>query len=222
MSVFTTKDIGHIFAQLWRSKWIILFITLAGLLAGMAATTDDEPDIRYRATSSVCVTYTTYQEQMRGSSVITSYSDLVTSSLVCGRAAEMLADTGVLTSQIQRMIENSVSGNSYVMFINATAQEPQLAIRVVNAVAQAFIEEVSTVSGNNSLQILDVAYTTTTLASAVSSKVIIAALAPFCVVCAWIILREIFEGKVRFISQCAADQGELFGILPDIDQGRPR
>ena len=215
MSEFSIYDIGCIFFQLWRNKWIVLLVTLAGLMAGLALTADNEPEARYRAASSVCVTYTTYQEQMRGSSVLTSYSDLVSSHLVCERAAAILSDTGLTASDIQEMISSWISSNSYVMSINATAAEAQLAVRVANAAAQAFVEKVSSVSGNNSLQILDTAQTASTLANTLNNKIVLATLGPFLLVCAWIALREVARGKLRFISQCAEEQEELLGILPD-------
>ena len=216
MNTFTMNDLGHLIAQLWRNKWLILFVTLAGLTAGMALTVNDEPEINYRATSSVCVTYTTYQEQMRGSSVITSYSELVASQLVCRRAADLLEGSGLSPADIRGMIDNSVSSNSYIMNISATSVEPQGAITVANAVAEAFVEEVSTVSGNNTLQILDVAHSTVSIESGVSVILIAAALGPFIIVCVWIALREVYNGKVRFLSQCAAEKEELLGVLPDV------
>ena len=216
MSDFTMLDISSLLRQLWRNKWIIVLLTLSGLLAGMALTVNSEHEVRYRATSSVCVTYTTYQEQMRGSSVMTSYSDLVVSLLVCERAAEILGDPSVMPADIQRMIDNQVGGNSYVMFINATATEPQSAVNIANAVAQAFTEKVTTVSGNNSIQVLDIARTSTPLSDGIYNKILIAALGPFVLVCAWIVLREVFSGKIRYLSQCAEDNDEILGILPDI------
>lgn len=218
MSGFSIYDIGCILLQLWRNKWIILLVTLSGMLAGMALTVNNEPDVRFRATSSICVTYTTYQEQMRGSSVITSYSDLVASHLVCERAAELLEDTDLTPADIQDMTGSWINGNSYVMVINATARDPRLAIRVANAVAQAFVEKVSSVSGNNSLQILDSAQTTATLGNTIYNQILISALGPLVLVCMWIGLREIIGGKIRFLSQCAEDQEELLGILPDTKQ----
>jgi len=216
MNEFTLNDFGHLLVQLWRNKWLILFITLAGFAAGMAFTINYEPEINYRATASVCVTYTTYQEQMRGSSVITSYSELVTSQLVCRRAADLLEGSGLSPDDIRSMIDNSVSSNSYIMTINATYADPQRAITVANAVAQAFTEEVSTVSGNNTLQILDVAHSTVSIESNANIVLFAAALVPFFITCVWIAFREVFNGKVRFLSQCAADKEELLGVLPDV------
>lgn len=214
MNEFTIRDLGRLFILLWRNKWVIVFITISGFLAGMSITAPAEPDVNYRAMSSVCVTYTTYQEQVRGSTVMASYSDLITSRLVSERISELLDDTGLSASEISRMIDKAVSANSYVMYIYATADDPQLAIRVANAAAQAFTEKVSSVSGNSSLQVLDVAYNASTLSSTVSRTLVIITLAPFVFVCMWIILREVYSGKIRYLSQCAQEQGELLGILP--------
>ena len=217
MNEFTARDFGYLMLLLWRSKWLILFVTLSGLFAGLAISAGRTPETHYRAVSSVCVTYTTYQEQLRGSSVITSYSDLVASNLVCQRAAELINDEELTSADIQKMIDSWVSGNSYIMYINATALDPLLAILTANAVAQAFTEKVSAVSGNNSLQLLDAAQSASALANAVSRVVLFAALGPFVIACALIILREAYGAKVRFISQCADDQDEILGVLPDMN-----
>ena len=217
MTEFSIKDLAPFILQLWRNKWIILFVTLSGLLAGMAFTVNHEEEVHYNATASACVTYTTYQEQMRGSSVMTSYSGLVASRLVCERAAELLGEADIIYSDIQRMVKNEVANNSYVMYISATAEEPQLAIRLANAVAQAFTEKVTSVSGNNSIQILDVAQTATKITGTRNTAILLLAVAaPFLLVCAWIVLKEMMGDKVRLLSQCAEDPEELLGILPEI------
>ena len=218
MTEFTIRDAGLMLLKLWQNKWIIAFITLSGLLAGMAFTAGTENTVRYSATSSVCVTYTTYQEQMRGSSVITSYSGLVGSLLVCERAAEILDGTGLSASGIQKMVTNSVCNNSYVMYITAEAENPQLAIRVTNAVAQAFTDKVSSVSGNNSLQLLDTAHTAETIGESSATTILTAAAVPLVVACAFIIVKETIGGKIRLLSQCINDPEELIGILPDTSQ----
>ena len=218
MKEYTIIDVIPLFLKLWQNKMIIVFITLAGLLAGMAVTVNRKPEVKSRATSSVCVTYMTYQEQLRGSTAITSYSELVRSYLVCQRAAELIESTGLTPVRIQSMVESVASSNSNVMYINATAAEPWLAIMAANAVAQAFIEKVSSVSGNNSLQILDIASTAYTVTSSSNSIIIIAAAAPLLISCAWILLKEIIGGKVRLISQCVKDPQELLGMLPEASQ----
>ena len=218
MTEYSVGDLHPLLVKLWRNKWVIVFVTLAGFFAGMAVTANREPVISCRATSSVCVTYTTYQEQLRGSSAITSYSELVRSYLVCQRAAELIESTGLTPADIQKMVDNIVSSNSNVMYINATADEPLLAIMVANAVAQAFTEKISSVSGNNSLQVLDIAGSVQTITSSSNTIIVAAVAAPLLLSCAWIILKEIIKGKLRLISQCVEDPEELLCILPDAKQ----
>lgn len=218
MTELTVNDLFPLLLKLWKNKWIIIALTLSGFLGGMALTANDEANVSYRATSSVCVTYTTYQEQLRGSSVITSYADLVGSYLVCERAAELLEGSGLTAAKIQRMVGKDVASNSYVMYISARADTPQLAIQVANAAAQAFTEEVTSVSGNNSIQLLDTAYKAEEISDSPLTTVLMAAGAPFLLACAWLVIKEIVGGKIRVLAQCAEDSEELLGILPDTRQ----
>ena len=216
MTVYTIRDISPMLLKLWQNKFIIILFSISGLLAGMAFTVNREPEISSRATSSVCVTYTTYQEQLRGSTAITSYSDLVRSSLVCQRAAELVEGLELTTESIQNMVTNRINSNSNVMYITVTTKEPQNAIMVANAVALAFTEKISSISGNNSLQVLDTAYTAETIVNSFSTLIILSVLTAFILVCAFIVIKEIVGGKIRIIFQCAEDPDEILGILPNV------
>lgn len=216
------EDIRLALQQLWKGKWIIIFFTLAGIFSGMAYSERTPEEVYYRATSSVCVTYTSYQEQVLGGSLIINYADMVTSARVCENAAQKLADFGVDAESIQRRIGIRINNNSYVMHIDCTDVNPVLAVHMANAVAEAFVEQVSNISGNSSIQVLDLAVDTTVVSSSDSTEMILlAGGGAFMVVCAFIVLLSLTSTKVRSVTQCIDEENEILAIIPSVDgEGR--
>lgn len=209
------EDLKLLFRKLWSRKLVILFVTLAGLFAGLAYTEFRTEESLYGATSSVCVTYSSYQEQMMGSSVMLNYSELVASKQVCEYAATLLPRSGITAEQIQRMLSIEISSNSYVMKIRAVAPQPQLAIDVANAVAEAFVTQVSSISGNSSLQVLDIASTPNLVTDDSANQIrLIVPAAAFLLACCVIGIRALASNKVRSIPQCVDDEDEILAIIP--------
>lgn len=212
MGEFSIRSAKVYVVQLWRSLPLIVLATLAGAFLGLAYTEGNATQQRYQAIASVSAIY---RERTTGGGTMSNYVDLVGSRLVCERAAEMIGEEGLSGDRIQGMISSWVGSNSYVMFINATTNNPQRAVQVANAVANAFIQQVSDLSGSDSLQILDQAATAVAMENKTVSTVrLISVAAPFVLACGLVILIELMTNKVRLISQCAEDTDEILGIVP--------
>lgn len=215
------EDFKLAISALWKRKILIALVTLAGIFSGFLITVNSSQV--YSATASVfCATYGSYQLSATDVRSMVNYSDFISSKRVCEYAASLLNETVVTADQVQKMIVLSLSDNSYVMHISATSESPKLAMDVANAVAEAFVTEVSNITGNDSIQILDEAdkYIVSKGNDILKKRLLITG-AAFCVICAIIILKELFSDKVRSITQCLSyvTEDEILGIVPCFEAG---
>jgi capsular polysaccharide biosynthesis protein len=216
------EDFKLAIAALWKRKILIVLVTLIGLFSGFLITVNDSQV--YSATASVfCATYGSYKLSDTDVRTMVNYSDFISSRKVCEYAASLLNDTEVTADQIQTMIIMSLSDNSYVMRISADSESPELAMKVANAVAEAFVTEVSNITGNDSIQILDEAdrYIVSRENDTLKKQLLFAG-AAFSAICAIIALKELFSNKVRSITQCLnyVFEDEIFGIVPYFEAGK--
>lgn len=211
-------------AALWKRKTLIALVTLAGFFSGFLITANVSDSQVYSATASVfCATYGSYQLSATDVRTMVNYSDFISSRKVCEYAASLLNDTVVTADQLQKMIMISLSDNSYVMHISADSESPKLAMNVANAVAEAFVTEVSNITGNDSIQILDEAdrYIVSKGNDTLKKQLLFTG-AAFFVICAIIVLKELFSNKVRSITQCLnyVIGDEILGIVPYFEAGK--
>jgi len=128
---------------------------------------------------------------------LTIYSDIITSSKVSERAANSLNIPSLDADGIKKMI--TVKTYSLVLGINATSTDENLAIKVANAVAAVFIEEVNNITDSNSTRFLDEA---TSVSLSFNKRVeqlkfrLIITLVGIILLCVWIISGVIFSRKI--------------------------
>lgn len=208
-------------ALLKNLKWIIctmLVFLAAGVLTAVYYV--DAENV-YDAKSSVySISYGSYANSSEGVQVIKTYSDIVKSLRVAERAELLLGDGNLDKFAIYDMIEIeepelNASGypidDSSIINIHAQSTSPDDAIRVANAVANAFVMEVSSITMESSVQVLDEAYTCEITYNALKEQGICVALfvaAGILLSCAIIVLKEIFSTRIVSIQQ-----GTLYGEL---------
>ncbi|TAH73753.1 MAG: hypothetical protein EWM47_02500 [Anaerolineaceae bacterium] len=149
-------------------------------------------------------------------SVLTLYSDIITSSKVSEQAANLLNIPDLNADNIKKMI--SFKTYSLVLGIHATSTNENHAIQVANAVAIVFIEEVNRIASNNLAHMLDEA---TTAELSYNKRVeqlkfrIIVTFIGVILMCIWIVLKEVFSRKVYSLSDTSLD-GEInvIGVVP--------
>jgi capsular polysaccharide biosynthesis protein len=202
--------------ELWRNKILILLVTLAGIFLGLLITSYMSNSHFYTATTSVyATTYGFYQMTATEVQTMVNYSDVVSSTKVCEYAASLINDSSITADDIQNMIGMKFSDSSYVMKISATYDDPALVIKIVNAVAEAFVTEISNITGSTSIQILDEADSCYVYQSNTVNKIrLLFAGGAFVLICGGIVLKSLFSNKVRSIEQCIENEGELLGIIP--------
>lgn len=147
---------------------------------------------------------------------LTLYTDIITSSKVSERVANSLHISSLDADGIKKMI--SVKTYSLVLGINATATDKDLAIRVANEVAAAFIEEVNNITDSNSTRFLDEA---TSVSLSFNRRVeqlkfrIIVTISGIALLCVWIVFGVIFSKKIYYLSDIGLDgEIEVIGAVP--------
>jgi len=216
--MFSGEDLKQILMVLLRNKLLILLVTAAGLFTGLLySARQPAAEYGYEATVTLSVAYGQNLGQITGNTVISSYSEIVTGSMVCERAAELLAGEKVTGEQIRRMISVSAGNNSYVLKISARNESPRLAILAANAVADSFIAQVSVITGSNTIQVLDQARTAeaVSLGGNISFR-LLAPVAAFIMICVLLIAGELITDRARSVKQCLIDEGELLTVIPKV------
>ena len=210
-----------LFNKLWINRLLILLVTLTAAFASLAFTEHVTDELTFKATASVSLITTSHQGQSVSNNILTNYFDLATSRRVCEYAEALIKDTPVTATQIQRILSVSVTPNSYVMKINATHGDPQTAIQVANAVATSIVTLLPGQSDSYSLEVFDIAKTTTATTNNLRNRLRIATtVGTFILLCGYIVIKELRSDKIRLVSQCVEDEDEILAIIPYVpDRG---
>lgn len=211
-------DLGRCFRAVFRKWWLIAISTVVFITLGLVFTNTVQVPIYYSEATVYSMAYGSYQEALEGASVMKTYADIVSSRKVAERAALIIGDDTITAQTIQAMVEVDYVSSSPILTISATSFNPELTIKVANAVADAFIIEVKNITGSDSVQLLD---------SAVDSKVFnnggmsrgmkrtIAGLVGVLLPCMIIFLKEILTTKLYSVDDASLNgKMEIIGFIP--------
>lgn len=212
------EDFKLSFLRLWQEKGTIILVTLLVGCIGIFLTIRGSVQNEYGAKSTVySALYNSYQDSVDGTTAMTNYSSIVSSTKVCERAASLLGDTNVDAKAIQRMITASYDEGSVILSIQAYSTDPEMAVKVANAVAQAFVIEMRGIVGSGSIQVLDQA-TASFISKSGSNKImqirLLFFIAGFGGICAWYFLSTLFSDTIRCVSQCTFDDDRTMMLIP--------
>lgn len=207
-------DLKRCLNEIIRKWWLIILIGGVFFALSYLISVNYLREDEYTAEATVFST-TDY-------SSLTLYSDIITSAKVSDKAATLLNYSNLDTNSIKKMI--TVKTYSLVLGIQATSTDEVLAIKVANAVAAVFLDEVNQITSSNGARLLDEA----TTADLTYNKQleqwkfrIIVTLAGIGLLCAVIIAREIFSKKVHNISDIGLDgEIDVIGIIPLFKKSR--
>lgn len=209
-------------------KWIICSTLIFSVIGVLVAVFYLDTENVYDAKSSVySIAYGSYAESAEGINAIKTYSEIVKSLRVAERAALLLGDDSLDKFTIYDMIEveePEVDANGYVVDessiinIHAYSTNEEDAIRVANAVASAYVMEVTSITMSDSVQVLDEAYNCEVSYHALKQQAIyIALFAAIGIVlsCGVILLHEIFSSKIVSLKQGSLyGELEIIGVIP--------
>ncbi len=213
------EDLKFCIQALWKKKLLVVAATIFTTLIGLILTFDAKIVNSYSAKTTV---YSVNVSSTSENSVpaISSYTDIITSKKVCERAASIVGtNSGLDASSIQQMVGVSAVNDS-IISISAYSTDPDLAVDVSNALAEAFVREATSMAGNDSIRILDAAtssYLTNDGRKDVLSKRIMFALVGGILSAALIVAKELISQEIRTVSQCVGEnEDEILGLLPRV------
>lgn len=214
------QDFKLAFIAVWNKKIYVLVCCLITFLLGILLTITANTQNTYCAMSSVYgAIYGNYEESSDATSAMLSYADVLTTKKVCERAESFLGTSNITADDIQRMIRAEYSSDSIILKIWATADNPETAINVANAVGEAFVIEMQTILGSDAIQMLDTAdryYIETNGFRELWKKRLIFAFLGFVGSCVVIFALELFSNKIKTVEQCIFDEDDvILAILPN-------
>lgn len=215
-------DIRRCIIRIMQNWWIVLITMIVAFIVAFMMTINVAPDNYYGEASVCSIVYGSYQESVEGTSEMQTLSEIITSSKVTERAALLLADDSLVSEQIKKMIVVSVNEDSMILGIRAYSTDADLAVRVANAVAKAFIMEGSYITGNDNIQLLDEAekpiLNYTGASQQIKIRVFVVVAGAFLAV-AVLAMMEVFSNKINSVRECTL-QGEIdiIGVIPECDK----
>ena len=222
-------DFGRCFKALLNKIKLIIATTIAfGVIGVLVAVFYLDAENVYDAKASVySIAYGSYSESAEGINTIQTYSEIVKSLKVAERAALLLGDDELDKFTIYDMIEEEkpqTSADGYsqeessIINIHAYSTKKEDAIRVANAVANAYVMEVTSVTMTDSVQVLDEAYTCAIEYNALKQQIIyiiIFLLIGLVFSCCVVICCEIFSTKILSLKQGSLyGELEIIGVIP--------
>lgn len=214
-------DFRKYFMEITKKWWIIVLVGCISMLMGIGLNFNVKPD-RYSGCATVySASVGSYTDSLEGIKALRDYSDIITSYKVSNRAALILGDDSLNGEDINSMISYALSENSTVYYIYASSVDNYEAVRVANAVAEAFVIEIRNITGDENVQILDEAVESSLTFSGRSNQIkniiLITLIGVFlCVIT--IVAISFFSTKIVTVKECS-DNGELkiLGVIPDFD-----
>lgn len=217
-------DFERCFKALIVYSKAIFIATLACMLigvglGGLVISQEDE----YTAHSSVySIVYGSYADSTDSLQTMIAYADIAKSYKVAERASLLLGDNNLDTETIYNMITTEYDSNTYtytsVIDIYAKSNDRNTSVRVVNAVTEAFVLEISSLTGKEDVKQLDKAYDAKETYNSTFAKfktVGLCGLLGLILSCAFIFIREVFSLKM-YSAKDASLYGTLdvFGVIP--------
>ena len=223
-------DYARCAKALLRNIGLILIVTVLCVVVGAAGAYlfMDHADIYEARASVISNAGDVYEETLD----VVQYADIVKSLKVADRAAEILDDSRVDRYRIYNMIEVEYDDSPYttvssaVINILAQSTDADEAVRVVNAVAQAFVVEAFNITDTDRFEILDQASESERIYVAqkqMMTVTVAAGIIGLLMVCAIIAIREMLSLRLQTVKDGTL-YGELdiMGVIPVYDKNVER
>jgi capsular polysaccharide biosynthesis protein len=207
-------DLRRCLKAILKKWWLIVIIAILCYAIAFLITINNSREDEYTAVTTVY--------SIMDHSALTLYSEIITSAKVSERASALLGISDMNANDIKDMISVKAYSTTLVLGISASSTNKVIAIKVANAVAEVFIEEVNNITSNNSVRLLDEATTAELSYNKQLEQLkfrIIVTLIGVALLCAWITIREIYTKKIHSLFEIGLD-GELniISIIPTFDK----
>ena len=156
-----------------------------------------------------------------GANAMKDYAQIVRSRMVADMVVSAVTNYELDARIVQSMLTTSFQESAAIFYITANADDPKLAMEVANAAANAFISQVSIITGQNNVKLLDPADSFNLAYNAqneMKKTRLIYTGAGFALICIVISLLEIFSTKVSEVGDATLDgEIKLLGVIPRHD-----
>ncbi|MBE5873474.1 MAG: hypothetical protein E7287_03600 [Lachnospiraceae bacterium] len=220
------ENVKVAFYRLWKLKMIVVMCTLIGFCASLIFVGIVGVKTNYRSNATIySVVYGSYTESNAGVTVMNTYSGLIGTSRVCERAAEKLVGTNITGEYLRAMVNSGriyLSGANrdskkygYSLTLVSTLPTPENAVDITNAMANAFADEINSMLGTSSVQVMDIAqgyYAVNSLN--VKLVMLLFTAAGMMLSAGFIFVKEFFSVKVYSVAQCEQNKDMILGLIP--------
>jgi len=206
--------------RLTLKKWFLFVaVALLSLFVALVLTAEVQPDVYQATTSLSSIVEGSTTDSLNGFRLLVYYSGLINSSKIATDAREILPDSlDVTARQIQYMIGTSFSDVSNMLYITSSSSDSQLALNVANAVAEAFVAEISNITGDDTIKIYDRAINATRTYDGRSeqqkTRITIPVVSLFLLLLI-VFIWALFSDRIKSVSEAALDgKVQVIGIIP--------
>ncbi len=202
---------------LFRRKVVIVIVTIITGGLSVFYTSGTSANVYQGVSSIYAAAEDSYLESKEGMNIIADYVDIIRSYKVAEHAARLIDET-IDPEVIQSTLSVTTNENSNIITVAARYPDSEMAVKISNAVSQAFVEQANLLTINESVQVLDEAREAILISSggqqALFTAVIITGGA-FAVTCGVFMLLALFSNKVAYKNEATLDgKYELLGVIP--------
>ncbi len=216
--MFESKFLRRFANTLIKKLWFVAFMAVIFFAFSFVLTYKPVSESYSARVTLLSTANLTYAEVIQGRQAFRDYKEIIGSRKIAARAAQNVSELGITPESIQRMITTTYSSDSAIMTIEATSSNDREVVPVANAVANAFIQELRSVTSLSGFGILDEATTSYKRSSSAADQrmlqILIGVIGAVLAV-GMILLFELFNTRVRGIADIAAlENTEVIGVIP--------
>lgn len=219
-------ELQRLINAIWRKLWLVIVCAVVGGgLTGAYSVMTAKPEfqtqtslyILNKSSSFLSGNTVNLQDITASRELVKDYAQILLSRRVLEPAMNKLAAEGVPVAGIGSALKVNMTKDSSVISIAVTWPEPGQAARIANEVSRSFVDEVSLLTNNNSIGILDEALAPEAPVPVSHMKlVIVGVLAGIIVALGFIYIRELFDNTIRSASEIENRLGlKVIGIIPE-------
>lgn len=181
---------------LWRKKWLILFITILGVVLGYVISTQIKP--KYEATTEILIETDKSDNLLYTQNMMETYREVLTSNALIKKVNEQ-GNFDLTTNDYNEQVKISMINTSQLITITAQANDEIEPVKLVNEVATVFQEELTNYSKINTVLVLNPATQSASNQDSTFNKLIsilIGGVIGILLAICYCLLREIYSTKV--------------------------
>lgn len=215
-------DLRKCIEAIIKGWWIIIITIIIFFMVAYIKTYRARENQYVAMTSIYSVANGSSEQAVQAAHIMSTYSDIITSLKISERAASLLGNSNIKGYDIQKMTSVNYSPTATVLQIYAYSGDGEVAAKVSNAVADSFIMEMASITGGNSIQLLDSADSAVISFNGRSEQLkwrLVAIVAAIIISSLGLACRIIFSPKILEISDAGLDgELEIIGIIPSYEK----